>query len=233
LSAINNGKAYLLTKKNADGGFGPGGTSSVIETALAYLVLRTLNPSDPDAAAALNFLLTRQDSSPTLSHGSWGAEPFQTALVLSALPTPSTPPVDTDNDGIPDGVEIRLGSNPSVGDSDIVYQGVVAGRTSVGLTVASEYSAQAVQFVPFTGALTATGGTLPYSWSIAAGALPSGLTLGPTTGAISGTPSTPGTFPFTVAVADAKGVTVNFGGSIVVVSNEQLMRILFLILNDD
>jgi hypothetical protein len=141
--------------------------------------------------------------------------------------------VDTDNDGIPDGVEIRLGSNPSVGDSDIVYQGVVAGRTSVGLTVASEYSAQAVQFVPFTGALTATGGTLPYSWSIAAGALPSGLTLGPTTGAISGTPSTPGTFPFTVAVADAQGVTVNFGGSIVVVSNEQLMRILFLILNDD
>jgi hypothetical protein len=233
LAAISSGRAYLLTQKNADGGFGPGGISSVLDTALAYLALRTLNPSDPDAAAALNFLLSRQDNSATLAHGSWSSDPFQTALVLSTLPAPSTPLVDTDNDGIPDGVELRLGSNPNIADSDLVYLAVVDGRTSTGLSVAAEYSAQAIQFVAFTGTLTAAGGTLPYSWSIAAGTLPPGLTLGPATGAITGSPSTPGTFPFTVAVTDAKGVIVNFVGTIVVLSNEQLMRILFLILNDD
>lgn len=52
----------------------------------------------------------------------------------------------------------------------------------------------------------AHGGTQPYSWSISAGALPSGLTISATTGCITGTPSdTPGTFNFTVRVQDSAG----------------------------
>jgi len=62
-----------------------------------------------------------------------------------------------------------------------------------GGTVGSSYSA----------ALAATGGATPYTWSIATGSLPSGLTLAPSSGAISGTPSTPATSSFTVQVADA------------------------------
>jgi len=49
----------------------------------------------------------------------------------------------------------------------------------------------------------ATGGTLPYGWAISAGTLPSGMSLNQTTGVLSGTPSTSGTFNFTVQVTDS------------------------------
>jgi hypothetical protein len=45
--------------------------------------------------------------------------------------------------------------------------------------------------------LTAQGGTLPYHWSLASGALPPGLSLS-SAGAISGTATATGTFSFTV-----------------------------------
>ncbi len=52
-------------------------------------------------------------------------------------------------------------------------------------------------------ALTAQGGTAPYSWSIHSGSLPAGLTLQPSTGLISGTPRSAGTSSFTVQVKDS------------------------------
>ena len=58
---------------------------------------------------------------------------------------------------------------------------------------------------PFnSGALTVTGGTTPYTFSIV-GTLPAGLTLNTTTGAVTGTPTAAGTF--SIQVTDAKGVT--------------------------
>jgi hypothetical protein len=44
--------------------------------------------------------------------------------------------------------------------------------------------------VAYSATLAATGGTKPYSWSITNGALPAGLSLNATTGAITGTPTT-------------------------------------------
>jgi hypothetical protein len=61
----------------------------------------------------------------------------------------------------------------------------------------------------YTASLTETGGVAPYTWSITSGSLPSGLTLNPTTGAITGTPAT-GTgsttgqsYPLTLKVTDS------------------------------
>lgn len=54
----------------------------------------------------------------------------------------------------------------------------------------------------YSQTLAATGGTTPYSWSIVAGSLPPGLTLGSSTGTISGTPTTAGTYNFTAQVTD-------------------------------
>jgi hypothetical protein len=51
--------------------------------------------------------------------------------------------------------------------------------------------------------LAATGGQSPYTWSLDDGSLPPGLTLDPTTGVMSGTPTTAGSFPFTVEVTDS------------------------------
>jgi Putative Ig domain len=43
--------------------------------------------------------------------------------------------------------------------------------------------------VAYAATLAATGGTAPYAWSVASGALPTGLSLSTTTGVISGTPT--------------------------------------------
>ena len=57
--------------------------------------------------------------------------------------------------------------------------------------------------VPFSSsAVTVSGGTMPYTFSIV-GTLPAGLTLNTSTGAVSGTPTASGSF--TIQVKDAKG----------------------------
>jgi len=56
---------------------------------------------------------------------------------------------------------------------------------------------------PYTATLAANGGTLPYTWSILLGALPTGLSLNASTGAITGTPTMSGTVSFTVKVTDS------------------------------
>ncbi len=59
----------------------------------------------------------------------------------------------------------------------------------------------------YTQQLTATGGTGAVGWSITAGALPGGLILGPTSGAITGTPTAAGAFTFTVTATDSQSQT--------------------------
>ena len=61
--------------------------------------------------------------------------------------------------------------------------------------------------VSYSNQLTVTGGTGPYAWSVSAGTLPPGITLGATTGVLSGTPTTAGTYSFTVKVTDNSGLS--------------------------
>jgi hypothetical protein len=68
--------------------------------------------------------------------------------------------------------------------------------------------------VPYTGQLTAAGGTEPYAWSLADGGLPDGLAIDPGTGAIGGTPTAAGTFAFTVSVTDGAGKTAQHAETI-------------------
>ncbi|TAN20565.1 MAG: hypothetical protein EPN33_14445 [Acidobacteria bacterium] len=78
----------------------------------------------------------------------------------------------------------------------------ISGATTA-LTIATTALAGAIAGSAYSATLAATGGTAPYSWSLAAGStLPSGLTLSPG-GVISGTPPTVGTSSFTVQVTDS------------------------------
>ena len=65
----------------------------------------------------------------------------------------------------------------------------------------------------YSQTVSASSGTAPYTYAITAGALPTGLSLNSSTGAITGTPTAGGTFNLTVTATDANGYTGtrNFG----------------------
>jgi hypothetical protein len=75
------------------------------------------------------------------------------------------------------------------------------------LTVACPNSAAQVS-TAYSSLVVATGGTPPYTYSIV-GALPLGLTLNPTTGGVSGTPTTAGLDSFTAHVLDSASAVAN------------------------
>ena len=59
---------------------------------------------------------------------------------------------------------------------------------------------------PYNAVLAVGGGHSPYRFSISAGALPPGIALNPSTGAVAGKPTSAGTFSFEVVVIDSTGL---------------------------
>jgi hypothetical protein len=55
----------------------------------------------------------------------------------------------------------------------------------------------------YQASMVATGGTPPYQWSVASGALPSGLAINSVSGIISGQPAKAGTFNFSINLQDS------------------------------
>jgi chitodextrinase len=212
---ISRAVTWLTTQQKGDGGFAddPNANSgNVYETALAYLALNEAKLAGNGVASttstamnsAQNFLIANQQA-----NGGWGTDPLQTALALQTLPVVTL--ADTDYDGVPDVVETILGTNPYVVDGRGVAKG--NGEGGVGIT-APMLLATALQHHPFSTSLTTKGGTLPYTWSILSGSLPNGITLSPTTGAVTGTPLIAGTFNFIYQVKDAVGLTTETVGKI-------------------
>ena len=72
--------------------------------------------------------------------------------------------------------------------------------------------------VPFISALVGVGGVPPYTYSIPSGALPTGVTLAPSTGSLTGTPSALGTFNYSGRVVDSASTTVTNACAISVVA---------------
>jgi uncharacterized repeat protein (TIGR01451 family) len=74
--------------------------------------------------------------------------------------------------------------------------------------------------VPYNQAITASGGTPPYAFSVTAGSLPSGLSLSGS-GVLSGTPTSAGSFSFTVRVTDAAECSRNRTYTLTVASESE------------
>ncbi len=80
---------------------------------------------------------------------------------------------------------------------------VVAAASVPQLAISSSVLPAGTASKAYSGTVSATGGTSPYTWSVSSGSLPAGLSLASATGAISGTPTSSGTFNFTVSVSDS------------------------------
>jgi hypothetical protein len=193
-SALTNSLNFIWSKRNSDGGFGDNANSSALETTLAYRVIRKLAPTDSRGTDALNWLVTHQNA-----NGSWPGGSFVTAAVLASLDSATL--ADTDHDGIPDAVELLLGTNPNVADARYLAKG--NGQAVSGLTVPVALANEITLGKPFSFTLPAYGGTTPYIWKMGSGSLPTGLNLNTTTGVISGTPTRLGDFSFTYIATDS------------------------------
>jgi hypothetical protein len=77
---------------------------------------------------------------------------------------------------------------------------IAASGTPLQITTSSLPSG--IAKTSYSATLAATGGKTSYSWSVSSGSLPTGLTLS-TSGQMSGTPTSAGTFSFTVKVTDS------------------------------
>ncbi|MBP9892303.1 MAG: putative Ig domain-containing protein [Planctomycetes bacterium] len=84
-------------------------------------------------------------------------------------------------------------------------------NTAGSLTIVTTTLPNGVIGTAYNGTITAQNGTGPYTWSLASGTLPTGLTLNTAatglTTSITGTPTAAGVFTFTVQVADSAAAT--------------------------
>ncbi|NQD36437.1 hypothetical protein HPT27_05315 [Permianibacter sp. IMCC34836] len=204
-SGING---LISNKLKPDGSFGDGSSGTILETALVHELLRVTRPTDAVTTSALNYLATNQTLVSGSAYGSWGLDAYITAQVLRSYPTLDTPLSDVDSDGVPDLVELQLGTNPSVADSRYLATGngtSMAGTNSVQ-RLPNAYTGQAYAY-----SLPSGTGTSPFAWRLAGGQLPNGLSLKPANGSVYGTPTMvqdPTNFIYQVTDATSKSTLV-------------------------
>ncbi|OFW03357.1 MAG: hypothetical protein A3G20_05600, partial [Acidobacteria bacterium RIFCSPLOWO2_12_FULL_59_11] len=149
--------------------------------------------------------------------GSGGKTPYTWAITVGALPAGLT--LNSSTGGI-------SGVPTTAGTSNFTIQVTDAnGATATQALAITIYSALSIgttslsdgtMSLSYTQTLSASGGKTPYTWGIAAGSLPAGLSLNTTTGVVSGTPTAAGTSNFTVRVTDANSAFVDQALSITI-----------------
>ena len=195
-------------------------TDSASNTATKALSIAVAAAQPPSVATtSLPAATTGTVYSATLQ-ASGGTTPYSWSLTAGALPAGLTLVTSTG---------VISGTPTATGTSSFTLQVTDAanntGTRALSITVAAAAQPPSVTTTSLPAGITdtaysttlhATGGTTPYSWSVSVGTLPAGLTLVASTGVISGTPTTAGTFSFTVEVKDAANSTGTKALSIVI-----------------
>lgn len=109
-SQLDDAIDWLKTKQNIDGGFGEG-SSTVFETAYAFMAILDVDPAYSGLQDALDYLNANQDVD-----GSFNGDIYSTAVGALALNTSSK---DSDGDGVKDMIDnCPEMSNPGQEDND-------------------------------------------------------------------------------------------------------------------
>lgn len=148
-----------------------------------------------------------------------GVTPYTWSIASGSLPGGlSLNPADGTVSGTPTAPGLAT-FTVEVGSADgQSAQGGLSIDVIAALAVTTASLADGVEGTSYSATLEAAGGAPPYTWSIASGALPDGLSLSPATGTVTGTPTTPGLASFTVEVGSADGQSAQAGLSIDVVA---------------
>jgi hypothetical protein len=186
-SNISSGVAWLKAQQKPGGGFGEGSAGNMLDTVFAYQALvAVVGESDGAALSARDYLLGagRQQAD-----GSWGGNPFQTALALQTLPAATMP--DTDGDGVPDVVEVALNNGRSTLVADGRTQLPGNGQGQVGVNAPMQLP-NATQHLNYSHSLAQAGLT---GFALISGSLPLGISIDGT-GMLSGIPPVAGVYTF-------------------------------------
>jgi VCBS repeat-containing protein len=139
-----------------------------------------------------------------------GQTPYTWTILTGTLPAGLTinPSV-----GSISGIPTTAGTSPFI--SQVRDANQISATKSLTITIIAQVAVGTTSLAigttgtAYSQTLTATGGVMPYTWSIYTGVLPTGLTLNTSTGVISGTPTATGIRTFTVQVKDANLATAS------------------------
>ncbi|MEI2301004.1 putative Ig domain-containing protein [Ensifer sp. MJa1] len=182
----------------------------------AYLAAPTvtqsfaINPPLPTAGNVSATVAANSTANPVTLSLSGGAAD---SVAVTAAPSHGTATAS--------GTAISYAPDPGYSGADsFTYTATNATGTSAPATVTVTVGAPTFAFTPAAGALdagtvgraysqsiSAANGTAPYRYAISTGALPSGLHFDTSSGAITGTPTTDGTYGFAISATDANGAT--------------------------
>ncbi len=192
----------------------PAQTSSKSFTIDVTTVITITTGSIPDAVVGSGYATTLVASG--------GTTPYTWSVISGALPAGITlDPTTGEISGTPTAagnstftIKVKDLSSPFQTDTKTLTLHV-AGL----LAISSTTLANGVLSSPYSATLNSTGGTAPVTWAVTGGALPTGLTLNPNTGAITGTPTALGTFNFTVTATDTAAPAQHVAKALSIVVN--------------
>lgn len=136
-----------------------------------------------------------------------GAGCAWTAVSNSSFITVLSGATGSGNGTVSYGVAQNFSTSPRTGTITIAGQTFTvtqAGSACAPITISPASMPNATLGVPYSVTITPSGGTAPYTFAIAMGGLPNGITLSPG-GVVSGTPTGAGSSGFLLDVFDAAG----------------------------
>ncbi len=201
----------------------PDNQSATLAAAFTYVAGPTIGavaPNSGPAAGGTTVTITGANFQPGVGVSFGGTASSQVSLVSATQLQAKTPAHAA---GV---VDVAV-TNPD-NQSATLARGFTYDAPTNALTISTDSLANGQVQVAYTAALQASGGTAPYSWGLAAGALPDGLSLDVASGKISGTPTAAGQASFTVKVTDStpsaaqtatKDLAVTISGPLAILTN--------------
>ncbi|WP_168170772.1 putative Ig domain-containing protein [Rhodanobacter sp. C01] len=244
LSASGGTAPYTFSRASGSNALPPGinlsasGTLSGTPTATGNTTITLVVTDSTGSSDQQNFTFTVAAPTITLSPASLAsgtAGSAYAATTLSAIG--GTSPYTFSATGLPSGMTLSSagvlsGTPNSQGNDAIMVTATDAhgftGTQNYNLTIDAPLALGTINLpngtvaVAYSGGVSASGGASPLTYSVASGALPAGLSLNSSTGAISGTPTAGGSFPVTFKVTDANGASTQSSAQTLVIASPTL-----------
>ena len=145
-----------------------------------------------------------------------GSTPIVWSVSSGSLPTGLTLSSDGNLSGLPSAAgsfSFTVRALNGFGSATQTYTGTVGSKVAPTITTAA-LGGTLKAGTAYSQQFSATG-SVPFTWSISAGTLPSGLTIDSTSGQLSGTPASTGSYSFTVRATNDAGTNDKaFSGTI-------------------